>query len=79
MFGLGSFSWELYSQIIAPKGLCQYVLKTVKDAKYRGIVIGYDHRHNSERFARLTAAAFLREGVKVYLHRGIVHTPLLVS
>lgn len=61
------------------KGLCQYVLKKITDSKYRGIVIGYDHRHNSERFARLTAAAFLHEGVKVYLHRGIVHTPLSVS
>lgn len=48
----------------------------VHAAKIRGIVIGYDHRRNSERFAQLTAAAFIHEGVKVYLHQGIVHTPL---
>jgi len=48
----------------------------IDDAKTRGIVIGYDHRRNSERFAFLTAAAFIHEGVKVYLHQGIVHTPL---
>ena len=58
------------------QGLCAYVCKMVGNAKTRGILIGYDHRRNSERFAHLTAAAFIHEGVKVYLHQRIVHTPL---
>ncbi|KAF8078187.1 hypothetical protein FPV67DRAFT_1557572 [Lyophyllum atratum] len=43
----------------------------------RGVVIGHDHRHNSERWARLTAAAFISSGVKVYLLQGLVHTPMV--
>ncbi|KAI9291643.1 hypothetical protein K502DRAFT_368271 [Neoconidiobolus thromboides FSU 785] len=63
--------------IQASQGLSEYVSKTVKDALSRGIVIGYDHRYNSERFAKLTAAAFLTKGFKVYLYSKLVHTPLV--
>lgn len=34
-------------------------------AKKAGVVIGFDARHNSKRWARLSAGAFLREGFKV--------------
>ncbi|KAL1730114.1 hypothetical protein EV714DRAFT_211628 [Schizophyllum commune] len=63
--------------IQASQGLCAYVLGNVTDAAERGVVVGHDHRHNSERWAKLTAAAFIEKGVKVYLHRGLVHTPLV--
>ncbi|EPT05929.1 hypothetical protein FOMPIDRAFT_1033960 [Fomitopsis schrenkii] len=63
--------------IQASQGLCQYVLNTVEGAASKGVVVGHDHRHHSEKWARLTAAAFLKNGVKVYLHRGLVHTPLV--
>ncbi|EKM55765.1 uncharacterized protein PHACADRAFT_144538 [Phanerochaete carnosa HHB-10118-sp] len=58
-------------------GLCAYVLANVKGARERGIVIGHDHRHHSGHWAQLTAAAFLAKDVKVYLHEGLVHTPLV--
>ncbi|KAL8270634.1 hypothetical protein Esti_005455 [Eimeria stiedai] len=49
-----------------------------KDAcRQRGIVIGRDARHNSERFSHLTAAVFLSRGFKVFLFRAPVHTPLI--
>ncbi|KAG9039211.1 Phosphoglucomutase-3 [Tulasnella sp. JGI-2019a] len=63
--------------IQASQGLCAYVVQMIPDAKTRGIVIGHDHRHHSDRWALLTAAAFIGEGVKAYLHRGLVHTPLV--
>jgi phosphoglucomutase len=66
------------SQAVTIQGLCAYVLEHVDNAKNRGVVIGYDHRHNSERWARLTAAAFLDKGVKTYLYRRLVHTPMQV-
>ena len=44
----------------------------------KGIVIGYDARHNSQRFAHLTANIFSRGGVKVYLFRQISPTPFVV-
>lgn len=40
------------------------------------MVIGHDHRHHSARWARLTGLAFIAQGVKVYLLRGLVHTPM---
>ncbi|KAL8442128.1 hypothetical protein Emag_006633 [Eimeria magna] len=45
--------------------------------RQRGIVIGRDVRHNSERFSHLTAAVFLNRGFKVFLFRAPVHTPLI--
>ncbi|KAB5592854.1 Phosphoglucomutase/phosphomannomutase, alpha/beta/alpha domain containing protein [Ceratobasidium theobromae] len=63
--------------IQASQGLCAYVLQNVPNASSRGVVVGHDHRYNSERWAQLTAAAFVSQGVKVYLHKGIVHTPLV--
>jgi phosphomannomutase len=62
--------------IQASQGLCQYVLKNVANAASRGVVIGHDHRYNSERWAELTAAVFVHAGFTTYLHRGLVHTPM---
>ncbi|KAJ7582492.1 hypothetical protein C8J56DRAFT_791746 [Mycena floridula] len=73
--------WSRMNDLIivqASQGLCQYVLKNVENAHSRGVVIGYDHRYNSERWSQLTAAAFLANKMKVYLHRGLVHTPMQV-
>ncbi|KEP49502.1 phosphoglucomutase/phosphomannomutase, alpha/beta/alpha domain protein [Rhizoctonia solani 123E] len=63
--------------IQASQGLCAYVLQNVVNAAERGVVVGHDHRYNSEKWAQLTAAAFVSKGIKVYLHKGIVHTPLV--
>jgi phosphoglucomutase len=63
------------------RGLCAYVLQKAKEAGINGqlsVVVGHDHRYNSERWAALTAAAFIIQGVKVYLLRGLVHTPMFV-
>ncbi|KAF9027123.1 hypothetical protein BDZ89DRAFT_987490 [Hymenopellis radicata] len=72
--------WSRMNDLIiiqASQGLCRYVLSTVQDASTRGVVIGHDHRHNSDRWAQLTAAVFLANNMKVYLHRGLVHTPIV--
>ncbi|KAJ1558976.1 Phosphoglucomutase-3, partial [Cladochytrium tenue] len=63
--------------IQASQGLAAYVEAVVPNALSRGIVVGHDHRHQSETFARLAAAAFLRAGFTVYLYRGLVHTPMV--
>ncbi|KAF8185026.1 hypothetical protein K438DRAFT_1837279 [Mycena galopus ATCC 62051] len=72
--------WSCMNDLIviqASQGLCQYVLKNVENAASRGVVIGHDHRYNSERWAELTAAVFVHAGFKTYLHRGLVHTPMV--
>lgn len=63
--------------IQASQGLAAYLLKTEEDVKKRGVVIGRDARHNSEKFAKLTAAAFVAKGVKVWWYETPSHTPLV--
>lgn len=60
------------------QGLAKYVLNNVQDAKSRGVVVGHDHRHHSEDFARLTAAAFISLGIRVWYYHDYVHTPMVV-
>jgi len=63
--------------IQASQGLAAYLLKNEKDVKGRGIVIGRDARHNSEKFAKLTAAAFVAKGIRVWWYENPTHTPLV--
>lgn len=75
-----SFGTKVTIQLLkCLQGLSSYVLTHVYDAASRGVVIGHDHRYNSERWARLTAVAFINSGIKTYLFRGLVHTPMYVS
>ncbi|XP_045107656.1 phosphoglucomutase-2-like isoform X1 [Portunus trituberculatus] len=59
------------------QGLAKYLTTVHPEAKSEGVVIGHDSRHNSHRFARLAAAAFLNAGVPVYLYSKIVPTPFV--
>lgn len=64
----------------ASQGLADYILAQHKprlDAGAPSIVIGYDARHNSEKFARLAAAAFLKKGLKILWFGQLVHTPMV--
>ncbi|KAF1945707.1 hypothetical protein EJ02DRAFT_451417 [Clathrospora elynae] len=63
--------------IQASQGLAAYLLKTEHNVKRRGVVIGRDARHNSEKFAKLTAAAFVAKGIKVWWYETPSHTPLV--
>jgi phosphoglucomutase len=63
--------------IQASQGLAAYLLKTEHDVKKRGVVIGRDARYNSEKFAKLTAAAFVANGIKVWWYETPSHTPLV--
>ncbi|KAF2147250.1 uncharacterized protein K452DRAFT_282238 [Aplosporella prunicola CBS 121167] len=63
--------------IQASQGLAAYLLASVPDVKHRGVVIGRDARHNSEKFAKLTAAAFVAKGIRVWWCEDHVHTPLV--
>ncbi|KAM5531828.1 hypothetical protein V8D89_014527 [Ganoderma adspersum] len=72
--------WNRMNDLIiiqASQGLCAYVLKHVKDARSRGVVVGHDHRYNSEKWAKLTAAVFIDQQVPVYFREGLAHTPLV--
>jgi len=63
--------------IQASQGLAAYLLKTEDEVKRRGVVIGRDARHNSEKFAKLAATAFVAKGIKVWYYEVPTHTPLV--
>jgi phosphoglucomutase len=65
-----------FHQTFSIQGLAEYVLVHVREARNRGLVVGHDHRHHSEHWARLTAQIFIANGFRVYLLQGNVHTPL---
>lgn len=62
--------------IQASQGLCVYIQETHPDTS-AGIIVGYDGRHNSKRFAELTAATFLHKDIPVYLFDSVIPTPLV--
>jgi len=57
------------------QGLGGYLLK--EGIASSGVVIGYDARHNSRKFAELAAAAFMAKGISVWWCENIVHTPMV--
>lgn len=60
------------------QGLVSYMLELDGEAaKERGVIIGHDARHNSDRFARLTALAFLQKNIRVYFCERIIPTPVI--
>ncbi|KAF2487127.1 hypothetical protein BDY17DRAFT_319690 [Neohortaea acidophila] len=68
--------------LLASQGLAQYILNqhaalANRSSEAPKVVIGYDARYNSERFARLAAAAFLAKGFEVLWFGELVHTPMV--
>ncbi|KAH7119159.1 hypothetical protein B0J11DRAFT_87627 [Dendryphion nanum] len=63
--------------IQASQGLAAYLLETEENVKHRGVIIGRDARHNSDKFAKLAAAAFVAQGIKVWWYEVPTHTPLV--
>uniref|UniRef100_A0A1I8JFC4 Phosphoglucomutase n=1 Tax=Macrostomum lignano TaxID=282301 RepID=A0A1I8JFC4_9PLAT len=57
------------------QGLFSYM--QFPDLTKRSIVVGFDGRHHSDRWARLTANIFRRKGVKVYLYSAVTPTPFV--
>eukprot|EP01069_Polyplicarium_translucidae_P003769 Polyplicarium_translucidae@DN2403_c0_g1_i1.p2 len=62
----------------AAQGLCAYLIdrEGLEAGAAKGVVIGFDGRHNSQRFANVTAAVFLSRGFKVYLNTKTTATPM---
>ncbi|MCH4293604.1 phospho-sugar mutase [Shewanella sp. 3B26] len=58
-------------------GLGEYLSAQVKDAKRRGVVIGFDGRHDSKTFAHDAASVLCGLGFKVRLTSHVAPTPLV--
>ncbi|XP_063618504.1 phosphopentomutase [Cydia splendana] len=60
------------------QGLCSYIQKECHQSQlHNGIVIGYDGRYNSKRFAELTARVFVSASIPVHLFSAVCPTPLV--
>ena len=57
------------------QGLLSYLQSTQPELSRRGVVVGFDGRHNSRRWAGLTAGVFVRANVPVLLFPTTVPTP----
>ncbi|QSX34874.1 phospho-sugar mutase [Shewanella avicenniae] len=58
-------------------GLGHYLLSQIADAAERGVVVGYDGRPDSKRFAHTTAEVLCSLGIKVHLTDQVSPTPLV--
>jgi phosphomannomutase len=57
-------------------GLAQYLLKTEEQAASKGVVVGFDGRHQSQQFAYDAACVLAALGIRVHLFQQVVPTPV---
>ena len=74
VIGAGSNRMNVYTVSQATQGLAEYVLKNSKNPS---VAIAYDSRIKSDLFAKTTAEVFAGNGVKVYIYRELMPTPML--
>lgn len=58
------------------QGLAKYLKEDHGSACEKGVVIGYDARHNSSKYASLAANAFIAQGIPVWVYPSCTPTPL---
>ena len=75
IMGAGSNRMNIYTVGAATQGLANYLNDTFAGMEQISVVVGYDVRHNSPKFARLTADIFSANGIKVYLFDAGCPTP----
>ena len=59
------------------RGLADHLLATVPDAAERGVVVAFDARHDSERFAHDAVATFAAAGLRVHFFPTHQPTPMV--
>lgn len=75
VMGVGSARMNIYTIRKATQGLATYLKKHTDPSK--GVVIGFDSRHNSELFARETARVLVGNQIRVYLCPTLRPTPFI--
>ncbi|MBQ7688849.1 MAG: phospho-sugar mutase [Clostridia bacterium] len=74
VLGAGTNRMNVYTVARATQGLADYLND---DFAAPSVVIGYDSRLNSQRFARAAAEVLAGNGVKVYLFNELMPTPIV--
>ncbi|KAK7097300.1 hypothetical protein V1264_004302 [Littorina saxatilis] len=73
--GAGNSMMNDMTIVQTAQGLVQYVLKANPAVKQKGIVFGYDGRHRSDKWAKISATVCINNGIPVYLFTRTCPTP----
>lgn len=76
VMGAGTNRINKYTLGRATQGLSNYLLKNVQKEQLK-VVIAYDCRHNSKKFAKIVADVFSANNIKVFLFEDLRATPEL--
>ncbi len=71
----GLNAMNIYTVRQATQGLSDYINEQGKAE--RGVVIAYDSRNNSEKFAKISAEVLAANGIKTYIFESLRPTPVL--
>ena len=74
ILGAGTNRMNVYTVGQATQGLANYLNE---DFENPSVAIGYDSRINSDKFARYAATVLAANGVKVYLYKELMPTPIV--
>ena len=74
VLGAGTNRMNIYTVNQATQGIADYLNATFENPT---IAIAYDSRINSDVFARETAGVFAANGIKAYIYKELVPTPML--
>lgn len=75
IMGAGTNRMNIYTVGSATQGLANYLNDCFKGLPQISVVVGFDVRHNSRKFAELAADIFSANGIKVYLFDDGCPTP----
>ncbi|KAK3794868.1 hypothetical protein RRG08_001019 [Elysia crispata] len=73
--GPGNSQMNDLTIIQTTQGLVKYLKETLPDSTKKGVVIGFDGRHNSEKWSKLVATICLNAELPVYLFSRLCPTP----
>uniref|UniRef100_A0A0N4Z579 Phosphoglucomutase-2 n=1 Tax=Parastrongyloides trichosuri TaxID=131310 RepID=A0A0N4Z579_PARTI len=73
-FGMSNLNDLTIIQITS--SFAKYIKQKLPNDKW-SVVIGYDGRHNSERWSKLVANVFIKNSITVYLFSAVVPTPFV--
>lgn len=77
VMGVGTNRINRYTIQTATEGVARIIKKKSQESDASGVVIGYDSRHRSFEFAKVSSQVLAAHGIPVFLFREIAPTPLV--
>lgn len=74
VIGAGTNRMNIYNIRRATQGFCEYLNKSFKSPS---VAIAYDSRIKSDLFAKAAASVFAANGIKTYIYKELMPTPML--